>query len=35
VGAGERRGSGGGRALIAARVGSVRLLDNCDWLSGP
>lgn len=32
---GKRRVAGGSRALIAARVGSVRLIDNCDWLSGP
>jgi pantoate--beta-alanine ligase len=25
----------GRRVLIAARVGSVRLIDNCDWASGP
>lgn len=23
------------RALIAARIGRVRLIDNCDWTSGP
>ncbi|QYK49540.1 MAG: pantoate--beta-alanine ligase [Phycisphaeraceae bacterium] len=31
----KRREAGGSRALIAARVGAVRLIDNCDWLSGP
>lgn len=35
VEAGERRGKRACRALVAARVGRVRLIDNCDWASGP
>ncbi len=31
---GTRVGSVPARLLVAARVGSVRLIDNCDWESG-
>lgn len=32
---GTRRGGVRARCLVAARVGSVRLIDNCDWEAGP
>lgn len=35
LGAGARRGGVPARCLVAARVGSVRLIDNCDWEAGP